>query len=59
MKEKPAQQKRIDAAAEWISAKEPAIADLSLFRHITIQRDALSEEWRARFIAETRDLYVF
>lgn len=52
-------QTAVNAIARRVGISEPVSIDPSQFAQLTVQRDALSEEWRARFIAETRDLYVF
>jgi LPS sulfotransferase NodH len=52
-------QAAVDAIARRIGMSEPVPIDPSQFAQLTVQRDALSDEWRARFIAESRDLTVF
>ena len=51
------------AAAEAVGAlvglADAPIVDIRRLASLTIQRDALNEEWRARFIAESRDLLTF
>ena len=54
-----APQATVDAIARTVGVTEPVPIDPSQFAQLTIQRDALSDEWRARFIAESRDLTVF
>lgn len=49
----------VDAIAQRLGVTEKAVVDLGQFPHMTIQRDGLTDEWRARFIAESRDPKVF
>jgi LPS sulfotransferase NodH len=48
-------QREIDRFSAWFGAREPAVVDPSKLT-LRIQRDALSEAWRSRFLAEQRDL---
>jgi LPS sulfotransferase NodH len=49
----------VDAIARAMGVEGPVPVDPSQFAQLTVQRDALSDEWRARFVAESRDLTVF
>lgn len=49
----------VDAIARRIGVSEPVPIEPSQFAELTVQRDDLSDEWRARFIAESRNLGVF
>jgi LPS sulfotransferase NodH len=52
-------QSTIYAIARAKGVQEPVPIDPSQFAYLTVQRDALSDEWRARFIAESRNLTAF
>jgi LPS sulfotransferase NodH len=49
----------VDAVALAIGVDGPVPIDPNRFPRLTIQRDALNEEWRGRFVSESRDLTVF
>jgi LPS sulfotransferase NodH len=51
-------QETVEAVGRWIGLSETPRIDISQLGGLEIQRDALSEAWRARFIAETRDLTI-
>ncbi|HEX8640054.1 MAG TPA: Stf0 family sulfotransferase [Allosphingosinicella sp.] len=48
-------QKAVDAVARLVGVKQPTIVDPGQIR-TRVQRDCLSEEWRARLLAEAADL---
>jgi trehalose 2-sulfotransferase len=54
-----APQETAEAVARLIGLAETPRVDLDQLRDHKIQRDALSDAWRARFIAESRDLNAF
>ena len=45
----------VRAVAVHVGVAEPAVIDAALIG-VTVQRDAMSDEWRARFVAEAGDL---
>ena len=47
-------QQAADAVARLMGLEEPATVDLRQV-HTRVQRDSISDEWRARFIAEPQD----
>ncbi len=53
-----APQEAIDAIATFMRVEEPARIDFSKVR-FEVQRDSLTDEWRRRFLAESRDLSAF
>jgi len=54
-----APQEAVEAVGRLVGLAETPKADLDQLGGLAIQRDALSEAWRARFLAEARDLGVF
>jgi LPS sulfotransferase NodH len=52
-------QASVEAVGRLIGLEERPKVDLGALGALTIQRDALSETWRARYLAEWRDLGVF
>jgi len=54
-----APQETVEAVGRLIGLSETPKVDLDQLGDLAIQRDALSEEWRARFVAEARDLSLF
>jgi len=54
-----APQETVEAVGRLVGLAETPKVDLDQLGELAIQRDALSDEWRARFLAETRDLGVF
>jgi len=52
-------QQTAETVARWIGLTETPHVDLTRTRPLEIQRDALNDEWRARFVAEARDLGAF
>jgi LPS sulfotransferase NodH len=49
-------QNAAEAIGEWIGLSETPTIDTRRLSEFAIQRDALSEAWRARFVAEARDV---
>jgi len=49
----------LEAVASWIGVSPTPQLDPAWKSQIDIQRDALTEDWRARFIAQSRSLYDF
>jgi trehalose 2-sulfotransferase len=54
-----APQETVEAVGRLVGLPEAPKVDLEQVGDLTIQRDALSDEWRARFLAEARDLSLF
>ena len=54
-----APQETVEAVGRLVGLSETPKVDLDQLGELTIQRDALSDAWRARFIAESRDLGIF
>jgi trehalose 2-sulfotransferase len=54
-----APQETVEAVGRLVGLSETPRVDLEQLGDLAIQRDALSDEWRARFVAESRDLGVF
>ena len=54
-----APQGAVEAVGRLVGLAEVPRFDPEQVRGLEIQRDALSEEWRARFVAEARDLGAF
>jgi trehalose 2-sulfotransferase len=54
-----APQATAEAVGRLIGLAEPPRVDLNLLGDLKIQRDALSDAWRARFLAEQRNLDIF
>jgi trehalose 2-sulfotransferase len=54
-----APQETVEAVGRLVGLTETPKVDLDQLGDLTIQRDALNDEWRARFLAEARDLGVF
>lgn len=54
-----APQGAVEAVGRLVGLTEVPRFDPEQVRGLEIQRDALSEEWRARFVAEARDLGAF
>jgi LPS sulfotransferase NodH len=52
-------QETVEAVGRLIGLSETPKVDLEEVGDLRIQRDALSDAWRARFLAESRDLGVF
>jgi LPS sulfotransferase NodH len=52
-------QETVEAVGQLVGLTETPKVDLEQVGALAIQRDALSDEWRARFLAEARDLGVF
>jgi LPS sulfotransferase NodH len=52
-------QETVEAVGQLVGLTETPKVDLEHVGALAIQRDALSDEWRARFLAEARDLGVF
>lgn len=48
----------VDAIARLVGVTEPATIDASQVR-VKVQRDALNDEWRARFVRQARNLGLF
>jgi LPS sulfotransferase NodH len=48
-----------EAVGQLVGLPEAPRVDMAGIGNLSIQRDALSETWRARFIAESRELGVF
>ncbi len=53
-----APQETVDAVARLIGLREPAVIDFTKVL-VTPQRDALTQQWRERFVAQARDLSAF
>ena len=53
-----APQQTVDAVAGFVGLQEPAVLDPSRV-DVAPQRDALSQAWRERFVAEAKDLGFF
>ena len=54
-----APQETVEAVGRLIGLSETPRVNMEQFGELAIQRDAQSDEWRARFLAEARDLGVF
>jgi len=52
-------QQTAESVARLIGLDETPKVDLNQIGDLKVQRDALSQQWRARFIAESRDLGAF
>ena len=52
-------QETVEAVGRLIGLSETPRVDMEQIADLRIQRDALSDAWRARFIAESRDLDAF
>ena len=53
-----APQEAVDAVARFMEIEQPARIDSSKVR-FEVQRDSLTDEWRKRFLAESRNLSTF
>jgi trehalose 2-sulfotransferase len=54
-----APQETVEAVGRLIGLSETPRVNMEQFGELAIQRDAQSDEWRARFLAESRDVAVF
>jgi LPS sulfotransferase NodH len=51
-------QETVNAVARLVGVREPAVIDFAKVR-VTPQRDAITQDWRERFVSHARDLSAF